>query len=184
MATSMTGTIAYDISTHITETYFPEEVVTSIWNTLPTIWKDYLDNAVGKPTAYTKEVSIYIKSKDQRVTAILDDWRYANFTGRFVSLPFCRPENLGTCCYLDLDMCPITDLRETLYVLGDLMIERNAFKTALNSELMKAPSVETFAKRFPRLKPALSDWLGEGITDLPVAVDLDMESLTNSAFAV
>lgn len=186
MATNMTRTLANKILRHVMEIYFPTEVPETIWNTLTSMWNSYLDTALGKPTIPVPDTNIFIVSKDPRVEALKRDWARAIFEGRFASLPFCRPRDTSPSmgCELDLDICPISELKETILVMGDLMSERAAFRVALESELMKAPSLETFAKRFPRLKPALSDWLGEGVTDLPVSVTIDMESLSETAFAV
>ena len=186
MATAMTRTLANKVLRHVMEIYFPREVPETIWNGLSSMWDNYLDEALGKPNTYVPDTRIFIVSKDPKVEALKKDWGHTAFEGRFASLPFCRPMDSSPTmgCELDLDICPISELKETIIVMGDLMSERSAFRIALESELMKAPSLETFAKRFPRLKPALSDWLGEGITDLPVSVVIDMENLSETAFAV
>lgn len=186
MAQTMTGLLRADIIKHVTELYFPEEINETIWNTLPQIWTDYLDATVGEPPAgvFVPEVTIKLVTKNPKIEIFMqENWNRSNFKGREAYFPFCSPEYAysRSGLSLDLDNCPISMLRDAVTALADLYSEKRAFKTALNSELLKAPSVEAFLKRFPEMKGALSPWIEDSIMDLPVECNINMEEIAFAA---
>ena len=186
MAQTMTGQLREDITRHVTEIYFPEELNERIWETIPQIWSEYLDTTIGKPPAGVRipEVNIYLTTRNPKIERFMKDkWNRNTFKGRRAFFPFCSPteHSSGTALELDLDNCPIAQLRDTITALADIHSEKRAFKTALNSELLKTPSVEAFLKKFPEMKGAMAPWIKDSIVDLPVECTINMEKIAFEA---
>ena len=94
MAQTMTGQLREDITRHVTEIYFPEELNERIWDTIPQIWSEYLDTTIGKPPvgARIPEVNIYITTRNPKIERFMKDrWTRNTFKGRRAFFPFCSP---------------------------------------------------------------------------------------------
>ena len=181
MAQTMTGLLREDIKKHVTEIYFPSDIDEMIWRTIPKIWTDYLDETVGKPPAgvHIDSTTIYLVSSNPKIEKLRkEQWNRRSFTGRIAHFPFCSHTSSGVSLELNLDICPISQLRDTIMALADMYSERCTFVTALNSELLKSPSVEAFLKRFPEMKGALAPWVADAIEDLPVECTINMDEIS------
>lgn len=182
MAQPMTGWLREAIVKHVTEIYFPSDIDEMIWNTLPKIWTDYLDETVGEPPAgaYLPNATIYLVSSNPKIKRFCDEeWNRRSFDGRPAHFPFCLPSDSSlSSLRLNLDSCPISQLKDTITALADMYSEKCAFMTALNSELLKSPSVEAFLKRFPEIKGAMTPWIKDAIEDLPVECVINMDEIS------
>lgn len=182
MAMNMTRERRFYIIKHVLDIYFPSGIEESIWNTLPGIWEDYLLETVGPVPKGVNipKVSIKIVTKDPKLKRFLEsNYTFRYFWGTAATFPFCTAQgDLDSTYILDFDNCPIGRLRDTLTALADLYNEKADFETALNSELLKAPSVETFLKRFPEMKASMTPWVKDVVADLPVECEINMEEIT------
>lgn len=168
-----------DICTQLAEMYFPSAIKWDVMKSIPELWDAYLERNFGKiPQGIAKKETIRFRTRDPYVNAFLSksSYEFRQFTGTAVNLPCLRWASMGG-YELDVDICPVVGIRDSLITLADMDAEKELFSTLLCSELLKSTTLESFVKKFPETKASLSGWLDEDGPDLPKECAIDMSEL-------
>lgn len=179
MSRNISKYLITDICSQLGEMYFPGTVRWDVMKSIPELWDAYLERNFGKiPEKIAKREIIRFRTKDPYVNSFLSksSYEFRQFRGTAVNLP-CLRWTGGDGYELDVDICPVEGIKDSLMTLADMTKERELFETLLCSELLKSTTLESFVKKFPETKASLSYWLDGDSPDLPKECAIDMSEL-------
>lgn len=180
MAKRISKYLITDICNQMGEMYFPKAVMWGVIESVPKLWDEYLEKTFGKiPEKVAKtDYRINFKTNDPYINSFFlkSSYEFREFKGTIVNLPCLRwTKEKGY--ELDIDICPVEEIKDSLLILADMAEEKEMFETLLCSELLKSSTLESFVKKFPETKASLAQWLDEECPDLPKECAIDMSEL-------
>ena len=176
-----------DIVTHVVSLLYPTTGTVVLANQMKSFFLEYFKDNFGNGTLpdeieHDNSAAYYIRTENDNVFFL--------FNGPYVTMPWIEEEfstsesynphytyKYAIRLYINLETCPISKLR---YIANKFMktnMEKIEFKTLLFSELMKAHNMEAFTKKFPEMKPLLTPFLEDEVSDLPEEILVDCDSI-------
>ena len=158
---------------HASELYFPQETIDLATRSLYAMFSAYLEDTFGPAPPYMTQGSAQLKM----IYKVQDKDVSASFQAPWVRLPFVSSDANGDYMYIDIHACPIPGFRECAEGLLSFLRQKQDFHESLSGELLRFATTETFLRRFPSLSGAFAQIIEPETVDLPVVVEIDMESI-------